>query len=409
MKASMILAAVLTAGACLALPPYVGDGRKAGRTGEERGAAGALRIPSLGILSLKVDKLMAETLETERIPVGKLDVPDLAPLTEDIRKAVKILDGLMLDKRNAFQSRELQFYSNKILQKWVEIYQNEWGPVARVELPAGVRMIAEVRMPQNERQAGILEENIRYRKMQKFNAVLMTFDGTEELDDLTALADWLREQNLRVWFAFGGREELNVPVFIDPERLARYIQALASHADGFLTQWRRTSSHLFIQDQPYMDYLACWARLGNPGIPVVGEAYFGETAEIGGSHDWVIPFGCNRDGIRQNLLFRMAKGGSGYLVVNLSTANIDVESVMKTLLNQFPLPKYILITGPSVYFLTTHRTRNAYEQDLKAIDRIADRWLKAGCRGVIITHGDGHESGRITDNMSVMSHTEIKK
>lgn len=383
------------------LPPYVGD---------TRAKVATVAATTINVQPIAVDEISVDPITTSTITSDTIKIPDLQEGLDAIAENVKELNTLMIDKRNMLSDTTLHNPNNAGVKKWISIYQNSYAPVAKIPLPKGTRMIAEVRMPQNLEQAKILKENLDYRKAQGYNAVLVTFYGTEEIADLTALITYLKNDGFKVWFAFSGKEDLKESVFLDPDRYATYLQSLAAVSDGFLSHWRRTSSHLFVQDDAFMAYTAQWVRIGNPEIPILGEIYYGETAPIFQKVDWVKSFP-SQDLYYDynNLVIRMVQGGSGYLISNFSTQNINVEGVMKNLLGKIQEPKYILITGPSVYFLSSKRTSTTYEQDLATMKKIEDRWIQAGCIGVVVTHGDGSDTGVVSDNMSQYSYKNLKK
>lgn len=383
------------------LPPYVGD---------TRAKVATVAATTINVQPIAVDEISVDPITTSTITSDTIKIPDLQEGLDAIAENVKELNTLMIDKRNMLSDTTLHNPSNTGVKKWISIYQNTYAPITKVPLPSGTRMIAEVRMPQNLEQAKILKENLDYRKAQGYNAVLVTFYGTEEIADLTALITYLKNDGFKVWFAFSGKEDLKESVFLDPDRYATYLQSLAAVSDGFLSHWRRTSSHLFVQDDAFMAYTAQWVRIGSPEIPILGEIYYGETAPIFQKVDWVKSFP-SQDLYYDynNLVIRMVQGGSGYLISNFSTQNINVEGVMKNLLGKIQEPKYILITGPSVYFLSSKRTSTTYEQDLATMKKIEDRWIQAGCIGVVVTHGDGSDTGVVSDNMSQYSYKNLKK
>ena len=385
------------------LPPYVGDGRTSAQVK-------TTEITTIGITPISVNEITVTPITTSTITSDTIKVTDLQQGLSGIAENIKVLNSLMIDKRNMLNDTTLHTPNNEGVKRWISIYQDQYAPVTKVTLPSGTRMIAEVRMPQNQEQAQILKENLDYRRAQGYNAVLVTFYGTEDVNDLTTLITYLKNYGFKVWFAFSGKEDLKESVFLDPDRYAIYLQSLAAVSDGFISHWRRTSSHLFIQDDAFMTYTAQWVRIGNPEIPILGEIYFGETAPISKKVDWVKQFKSYDPYYEyNNLVFRMVQGGSGYLISNFSTTNINVESVMKNLLGDIKEPKYILITGPSVYFLSSKRTSTTYEQDLQAMRKIEDRWMQAGCIGVIVTHGDGSDNTLVSDNMSQYPYKNIKK
>lgn len=367
------IAFLAPAAACVALPPHANQGRP-----------DFLRAATLSISALPIPVLNIESIDACAAPEIKsavpaaLEIPEIQPGIDDFRAAGAKLLPLLGDRRNAAASASM-LGNRAAAGRWLEIYRTGFPAAERIPLPSGVRMIAEVRLPQDADHAAILEDNLKIRKEQGFNAVLMTFDGTENPADLVALARHIKTAGFNVWFAFGGREDLKAEVFPDPERLAGMLKSLAEVSDGFFACWRRTSAHLFVQDDAFMAFTAACVRLGSPKIPMAGEIYRGVTGDSGG---------------RTVLTARAAAGSGGMLVVNLGAGNVAVESVMNGLLADYKSePLYILVTGERSYMPAGG--------DMRAIRRIEDRWLKAGAAGTVVMHAGGSDEGFVSDDMSV--------
>ena len=305
----------------------------------------------------------------------------------------------IFDRLNLSYDMALFRENRNILSKWIDLYKQEWKCTCIRTVPPGVRMIAEVRLPRNREQAQILHDNLVLRQQEAYDAVLMTFDGTESSDYLMALALYMKNMGFQVWFSYGGSESLRVPVFIDPDQYADCLLKLATVCDGFLSHWRRTSSHLFIQDQQFMDITASIVHSANPALPILGELFFGPTATDVSMLDFVTQISGNQlDGKSPHLIPRKASCAQGYVIANLGTSNINVERVCANLLRDFAGPNYAIITGPRVYYLTDDRSRIDYKRNRAAIVALEQRWRNAGVAGTITLHGDGREQ---TDNMSV--------
>lgn len=392
------------------LPPYIGDGKTRTNLPEIRNQEEInITLPSLEIPSLNEDSLPLQGIGESGLSTNPLQIVSIQSNVDSIKNNFILLNKLIMDKRNMYNDNDFLNPENEIVEKWIKVYNEEYPEIEKIELPHGVRMIAEVRMPQSIQQSTILKENLEYRKTQGFNSVLLTFNGTESPEDLYDLAIYLKNFGFSVWFAFGGKEDLNEKVFIDPDKYAYYLYVLSTVCDGFISHWRRTSSHLFIQDDVFMEFSAYWVRTGNASIPILGEIYFGETADLETQVDWCEKYRINQRGGTVNLIWRLVDGGSGYLITNFSSGNINVEWVMTNILKKIEKPKYVLITGPNVYFLTVNLTNSDYEKDFKIIEQIEERWIKAGCIGTIVTHGDGSDTFSVTDNMSMYHYKQIKK
>ena len=116
-------------------------------------------------------------------------------------------------------------------------------------------------------KSAVLRERLDYYAARGYNAVLVTFDTTENLSRLCVTVDGIRRAGFQIVIAYAGRENLEEPVFRDPEVLRRFLTELGSRADALLLGWRRTSVHLFLPDRPFTNFLIRSAREGNPDLP----------------------------------------------------------------------------------------------------------------------------------------------
>lgn len=347
-----------------------------------------------------------DVLDIATVQVSK-DLLDVNTAAEAVRKVA----DMFLDKRN-FTADSTLLYDNKILDAWYKVYHQTSDPIKFVHIPDGVRMVAEARVPETGEQYAILDENLNHYKSLGYNAILVAFNCGEELDSLTNLIKQIRNKGFNVWFTFAGETSKvdgvthitdTKSVFPDPDILKKYLTTLAPLCDGFIGMWKRTSAHFFIQDQPYMDYIAKCVREGNPNIPVLGEIYFGSTADV--------PEG---DGIKKltsgsnsanYLVPRKANNASGYLVVNLGYSNVNVKGVMNGLLAaQKDDQKLVLISGPNPLFISTKNPDITYAQLRQIYTGLEQRWMNSGAKGIVLLHGemsDGSASEKISNNIAV--------
>lgn len=420
----------------IVLPPYVGDGRVFPTVTEVKEVP-QTTAPIPGLRAIPYTRRTSTTLPTSTalqrteiasastmpnntdIPandaITATDIPETAIKLDSIesrllvgKEFVATVRSRILDQHNLLSDPALFREKKDILQAWMKLYEQDWACKEVCLIPSGVRMIAEVRLPENIDQAKTLYDNLILRRSEGYNAVLLTFAGTESSDYLMALALYLKDMGLSVWFSYGGPEQIKVPVFIEPDRYMDYLLKLSAVCDGFISHWRRTSSHLFIQDQAFMDFTASVIHSVNPSIPILGELFFGPTAMNAKNLDWVLSVPGNQlDGQTPRLVPRKATCAGGYVITNLSTANINVKHVLSNLLHAFRGTNYVIITGPRVYYLTSNVTNTTYEEDRAAIVALEKRWLDAGITGTITLHGDGSEG---TDNMSLYKNPKhIKK
>ena len=278
---------------------------------------------------------------------------------------------------------------NAAANKWLEIYrQNQSSSIDFVRMPAGIRMIAEIHHPINQR---VLRKNLAFYKKQNFNAALLTFGFSDEkLSDLLYTAEVVKSTGMKLFIAYAGPEDLKHSVLQDPDELAEKIKILSINADGFLLNWRRTSLHLFEQDAAYINYILKQVRSWNKNIAIIGEAYYGQTA--------------SSDHKLRNLQYNVPANTSGVLVTGLGYNGVAVDLVLNKLLTKIKRqPKLALITGDRPYYATRAKNGKTFAQNLEIKKALADRWLSAGASGVIVLHGDGSDgiyNKEHTDNIA---------
>jgi len=272
-----------------------------------------------------------------------------------------------------------------VYQAWAQIYaeHRDYTP-AYMPLPNGLRMIAEVRLPVTRE---VLRDNLAFYAGRGYNAVLLTFDGSENPGELSALARECRAAGLAPWFAFGGREDLKLGVLIAPATLRRIIGELAPLCDGMLLGWRRTSLHLFLPDRAFQDYVIKAAREGNPKICIVGESYLGRSAESDG---------------RFAVTTSVPDTASGCLLVNVGYSMVTPK-VMNTVFGAVKAPKIVLVTGCWPYYNTRKANGLSFDANHQIKEIIEARFRASGAAGTVTLHGDGSDGlydPNFTDNLA---------
>ena len=388
-----------------AIPPYVGDGKsrinfwiekEVDNTSKNKIIVSKINRSTLKKSILKSSKIKISTVE--KTMLNKSSIFDTINKTNT---TIKGIESLVFDKRNVFWNSGFTKDELEIYKQWIEIYKQNWELPITGSLPTNMKMIAEIRMPQDKSQAEILEKNLNIRKNQGFDSVLVTFDGSENPEDLATLANYLKvDCGWKVWFAFGGKDDLNVKTYLYPEDLKKQLYYLGKICDGYLSHWRRTSSHLFIQDQVYMDFLAQCVKLANPQIPVLGEIYFGETYESNETPQWIQHWGYSELGYKQSFVWRKPTCANGWLIVNLGGPRINLEGIKTTILDKDKLPKAVLLTGPGINYLSSNKLIFSREIIQNSINKQMGKWKKLGINLFIVTHGDGNETAMSSDNLS---------
>ena len=101
----------------------------------------------------------------------------------------------------------------------------------------------------------------------EFDLVILDGEGMSQ-DSLNAVDSFVADNGF-------------IPMLLvqDPDKLASFLRSLGAVSDAFLLGWRRTSLHLLIPDPQWINFLVKNARKCNQDLPVIGEAYLGQTAE----------------------------------------------------------------------------------------------------------------------------------
>jgi hypothetical protein len=312
----------------------------------------------------------------------------------------KKLSTLFKDKRNI--EYETNFLFKKHIDKWIDIYDTyKVKNFYKIPLQKEFRMITEVKLPKTSKQFEILEKNLAYYKSRGYDSVLIAFDGSENPSDLNKLVKYIRYKGFRSFFAFGGEENLNVSVFVNPETLKKQLQSLAQYSEGFLLGWRRTSAHLLEQDIQYMNYMSECVRIANKNCLIFGEIYYGNTAKYPHEGKW--GFGYN-----------LPNYASGVVVCNFGYESVNAEGVVKYIVPSKIGNKYhqiAVITGQKPYYLTDNRNNLSQEENQKIKENLELRFKNAGCKGTITLHDDGRNGvGRyhINNNLSETIYTSLK-
>ena len=293
-------------------------------------------------------------------------------------RKMAVMQELFRDKRSAAHDRS--FASGEVIDRWTQIYREYAAKsCVKVALPdAQIRMISEVLLPKNAGQFAVLRENLAYYKGRGYTSVLVTFDGSERVSDLRSLVKYLRYLGWEVWFAFSGPESLAASVFVEPALLREQLMALAQYSTGMILGWRRTSAHLLLQDDAWMNYLCASAREGNPALVILGEVYYGNTAEHPHAGQW--GWGIN-----------LPEYASGAILCNFGFSGVDAESICGRLVpaQVGNVPQIAVVTGQKPYYLTEAPNGLSQEVNQEIKERIEVKFVAAGCRGSVTLQDDG--------------------
>ena len=306
------------------------------------------------------------------------------------QELTKSLLEMVYDTRSVQHDRSVS-PDNAALARWMEIYKSNAGYKGIPgKVRTGSRMIAEARVPEDESQWRILADNLDYYRGRGYDSALMVFYGDEDDYGLHRTAGLIRGKGFLLYIAFGGREGLDNTVFVDPVRLREIYGLLAPLATGCILAWRKTSSHLFIQDRQYTDYLARCARDANPKIELWGEGYYGQTADTHGD--------------TRRLTYITPEYVDGCILTGVGYASTNVQGVMAGLFRGVRnLPRMAVVLGEKPYYVTRFPNGLGFERNLEIKQRIESRFLRQGCCGTITLHGDGSNGvyrKEHTDNLS---------
>ena len=341
----------------------------------------AATAPAITVNSFR--EVTLEVLEAAEVPPvqsAPLDVPGVPDLTADLPALVRLRSALlqlMRDQRTVMYATIRA--DDPLWQRWIDIYRSpEYADyVAEYKpLEPGLRIINEVKCPADAAEFSTMQSRLDYYAARGYNAVLVTFDTTENLSRLCVTVDGIRPAGFRIVIAYAGREHLSEPVFRDPDVLRRWLATLGAKADALLLGWRRTSLHLFLPDKPFTNFLIRSAREGNPDLPFIGMAYYGETAKTMQGVTYDVPQNCAA----------VLVVGIGYPRASSGTA---LQKLFPEVVNH---PHLIgLAVGERPYFDSLHDTGKTQAENDAIKRRIELRLLRAGCASTMTYSGDGSD------------------
>lgn len=299
---------------------------------------------------------------------------------------------LIKDRRNLAYDKSFD-RQPKLWEQWREIYETELEelPGAPKLAPWQLRMVAEAQLPRTAAEEAIFDRNLAFYKEKGFNAVLLTFNCNENLQQLLDLQAKIHKAGFASWIAYSNIDDLNYSVFENPDLLKRYFSALGANADGMLLGWRRTSAHLFLMDEHYAQFIYKAASSINSKLKVLGESYVGETAKVAPGQ--AVLTVNNPAWVSGTIL-----SGVGFSQVNAKGAMDGVFAPVKS------LPRVVVVVGDQPYYLSTYKNSLSFEQNFECKLRIEKDFRTAGCVGTIVCHGDSGvinfgSSRRITDSL----------
>lgn len=378
----------------------------------------SIKTPGLTTETVKIDSINTSSISTPVITGTEVTLPvldtntfvdiSISSMTKNINKDIeginKSLLGLKLDDPSAdlpewmafvqdtqsiFIDKRMMRYdktfikTNTIIGDWIKIYKDfENAPdVKYVPIREKFRMITEVRIPKNLKQLEILTENLKYYKSEGYDSILVAFTQEDNpYDVLNTIKYIIKNSEMKVWATYTGKETLHDSVFMDVVKYKEILETIAPYLHGYVNSWRRTSSHLWAQDQQFMKYTNTILRSVSPNLPIIGELYYGNTHK----YDTVGNIGFEMNNF---------KNSSAIMIVNFGFKRIDVNYLFDTVLKPYigNTPTVACVVGHKPYYLTRNRNNLDYKQNMKIKHEVEDKFLTKGCVGVVTLSNDGRE------------------
>ena len=328
---------------------------------------------AIGVYTADVDSLDPSPVSITLAAITPLDgdVPAMQSLQRE-------LTATMQDQRMLQHDATLTIY-NPGLAAWLDIYRQPLPPpINYVPLPAGIRMIAELRSLDHA------AENLAYYRTAGYNACLITIDGTETVSQVIARVSLVRSAGMAPWIAWAGPERLGWSIFQEPAKISLLLKAAAPFCRGYLVAWRRTSAHLVEQDAHYLEHLVHQVRTANPKICIVGESFWGETWE---NQPYVNQRGWQaRDNAPRN--------HSGILIAGIATQGYAIEAMLRSAFAKWAAtPQLGLVLGEKAYYASSKDTGSNFKTNLRIKQQVEKRFRRAGCIGTVTIHGDASDLG----------------
>ena len=348
-------------------------------------------IVAVALRQIAAGRVQASVVDVPGITLADSRIPAIRDFWQKCRE-------IFADQRMIQHDRGLDFDSPAV-KKWLEIYERPLPPpIATVPLPAGIRMIAELRLLESGTIPPAAEANLAVYAGLGYNACLITVYGDETPAGLLSLASLIRSAGMAPWFAWAGPESLSTTIFHDPDQIARLLTPLARVSNGYLCAWRRTSAHLVEQDPQYIEHIASIVRKANPAIPIVGESYYGQT--------WKNEPHVNQAGweARDNT----PRNPSGILIAGISTRGYNIENMLTTVFGRWQsISRLGLVLGERPYYASSANNGRTWRENLQIKHELERRFLRAGCHGTVTIHGDGSDRGAAPQASDNLGENEI--
>lgn len=343
---------------------------------------------SAGQVTFDLDVVESENIDFSGslITADYIDVMMTEDVTADIPQYAAMLaeqQSLLRDQRNIRHDPALNSLASENWIAWKKIYNDPEYKNYTMEykpLLANLRIINEVWGANDSTQLRTMLRRLKEYRRWGYNAVLVCFDTSENLLDLMCTIDYIRSTGMKIVIVYtGGKETLHDSVFRDPVILRKFLMALAPKADALLLGWWRTSIHLFIPDKSYTNYIIKSARSANPDLPVIGQAYWGQTAETGTDHK------------NFKVTVDLPTNASAVLIMGIGFPGLANKQTLDFLFKDVSTHphKIALVAGEKPYYDTHNNTGRSELENRKIKRALENRLLRSGFQSTMTFSGDG--------------------
>ena len=288
--------------------------------------------------------------------------------------------ALMAGYFPAFLNTDIQKRSSFVpsntarLDKWKEVYTADYAAVAHVNLPAGLKIVSEVRAPKTDAEYTNYTQELDYFVSSGYTAVLLAWYLEDDFHGFDRVITYAKSKNLKVLFAYGGScsaTQTRDLYDIDPADYKAGLEYLSAKSDGFLVGWSHTRpGTAFKPDAKWVAFTVTSVRGANAGIPLVGELnYFNSD-----------PKGDIFKNIPENV--------SGVMAFNFGVSTVNVDFAMSKILKPLNQPLLIHVVGERYFYATLRPNHKSMVENRAICKKIEDKYLKAGAAGTLTEAGD---------------------
>lgn len=354
----------------------------------EKITAAKAKAKHIGAQSIKISKTQTEGIESANIArIAKTQTSDIKNKMLD-SKGISAID---------MQSSDIIMPSPLIATKGIkpvkivgkgkfQFHFNDWykayvtPPTIKffnLEFPEKFRAVAEVCVPENNMEYINQIMELQFFKKQGFNTVLFTWQG-EDVRRVISLLQYLKGQGWNVIWTHGVQETNEDTRFADLEAMELALRESVPYINAVMPLWRKASLPHYSSEEAEKRILIIGNMAQAHGdIPVLGEHYY----RMSGKHEFALP-----------------EGVSGVVLNNVGNFQAIPDVILKNVNRENVIP---VITGAPPYY-QSHRKKKYSDKEIWTLKTlVADKYLKAGARGVIILVGDGAgekrgNTGRLT-------------